>query len=64
MPIHYSGEKGTNENNNRMIRRRIQKGISIDEITEEFIQFVEDWLNNYPRAMFGYKSSNMLLSSI
>jgi len=59
-----SGERGTNENNNRMIRRWIPKGISIDEITEEFIQFVEDWLNNYPRAMFGYKSSNMLLSSI
>lgn len=59
-----SGERGTNENNNRMIRRWIPKGISIDEITNEFIQFVEDWLNNYPRAMFDYKSSNMVLSNI
>ena len=59
-----SGERGTNENNNRMIRRWIPKGISIDNISETFIQFVEDWLNNYPRAMFDYKSSNMVLLSI
>lgn len=59
-----SGERGTNENNNRMIRRWIPKGISMDEITESFIQFIEDWLNNYPRAMFGYKSSNMIKLSI
>lgn len=25
---------------------------------------IEDWLNNYPRAMFDYKSSNMLLLNI
>src|SRR5574344_1324358 len=25
---------------------------------------IEDWLNNYPKAMFDYKSSNMILSSI
>ena len=22
---------------------------------------IENWLNNYPRNMFGYRSSNMLL---
>ena len=26
-----------------------------------FIKEIEDWINNYPRAMFDYKSSNMLL---
>lgn len=59
-----SGERGSNENNNRMIRRWIPKGTLIDDISKEFIKQIEDWLNNYPRAMFDYKSSNMLLLNI
>jgi transposase, IS30 family len=59
-----SGERGTNENNNRMIRRWIPKGVVIDNITPTFIKSIEDWLNNYPRAMFDYKSSNMIISNI
>ena len=59
-----SGERGTNENNNRMIRRWIPKGVLIDDISKEFIKQIEDWLNNYPRAMFDYKSSNVLLLNI
>lgn len=59
-----SGERGSNENNNRMIRRWIPKGMSIDSISNEFIQNVEDWLNNYLRPMFGYKSSNVVLLEI
>ena len=59
-----SGERGTNENNNRMIRRWIPKGTIIDNIDPKFIKKIEEWLNNYPRAMFDYKSSNMLLLNI
>jgi len=59
-----SGERGSNENNNRMIRRWIPKGTTIDTVSNEFIKQIEDWINNYPRAMFGYKSSNMLLLNI
>ena len=59
-----SGERGTNENNNRMIRRWIPKGTLIDDISKEFIKQIENWINNYPRAMFDYKSSNMILLSI
>lgn len=59
-----SGERGSNENNNRMIRRWIPKGTVIDNMSNEFIKQIEDWLNNYPRAMFAYKSSNMLLLNI
>lgn len=59
-----SGERGTNENNNRMIRRWIPKGTDITNIKVNFIKEIEDWLNNYPRAMFDYKSSNMVLSDI
>lgn len=59
-----SGERGTNENNNRLIRRFIPKGIDMTNIKVSKIQEIEDWINNYPRAMFDYKSSNMILSNI
>jgi len=59
-----SGERGTNENNNRLIRRWIPKGTDITKIKVYEIQKIEDWINNYPRAMFDYKSSNMVLSNI
>ena len=59
-----SGERGSNENNNRMIRRWIPKGTIIDDLSNEFIKKVENWLNNYLRAMFDYKSSNMLLLEV
>jgi len=52
-----SGERGSNENNNRLIRRFIPKGTSITNISEEFIQWIEDWMNNLPRPMFKYKTS-------
>lgn len=56
-----SSERGSNENNNKLIRRWIPKGIDIANIKKSFIKKIEDWINNYPRAMFDYKSSNMLL---
>ena len=52
-----SGERGSNENANRLIRRFIPKGTVITDISEEFIQQVEDWINNLLRPMFGFKSS-------
>ena len=59
-----SGERGTNENNNRLIRRWIPKGTDIAEMKTSYIKKIEDWINNYPRAMFDYKSSNMILLEI
>ncbi len=59
-----SGERGSNENANRLIRRFIPKGVDITPISESFIQKAEDWINNYPRAMFNYKSTNEILSEI
>ena len=59
-----SGERGSNENNNRLIRRFIPKGTSIEPITEEFVQYIEDWINNYPRAMFNYKSTNQIMEEL
>lgn len=59
-----SGERGSNENANRLIRRFIPKGIDITPVSEEYIQKIEDWINNYPRAMFNYKSTNEILSEL
>lgn len=53
-----SWERGTNENNNRLVRRKIPKGVNFDNMSREEIQEIEDWMNNYPRPMFGYASAN------
>ena len=59
-----SGERGSNENGNKLIRRWIPKGTDIGPISETVIKEIEDWINNYPRGIFGYKSSNMILLKI
>ena len=53
-----SWERGTNENINKLIRRFIPKGTDIDKISKKRIKNIETWINNYPRRIFGYKSSN------
>ena len=56
-----SYERGTNENQNRLIRRKVPKGENFDDRTEEDIQSVEDWLNNYPRKLFGYRTAQTMI---
>lgn len=55
-----SSERGSNENQNRMIRRRVPKGSNIGSFTAAQIQEIEEWVNNYPRRQFGYRSANDL----
>lgn len=57
-----SGKRGSNENANRLIRRFIPKGTDITAIPEKFINQIQTWINNYPRAIFNYKTSRQLLS--
>ena len=58
-PVYYchayaSHERGSNENHNRMIRRHLPKGTR--KTTKEFVAYIQDWMNNYPRKMFNYKT--------
>lgn len=48
-----SGERGTNENSNRFIRRWIPKGDDIGLYSKAEIQAIQDWMNHYPRRQFG-----------
>lgn len=59
-----SWERGTNENINRMIRRFFPKGIDFDTVSKQDVQRVEDWINNYPRKIFGGLSSNQYRASL
>jgi len=53
-----SWERGTNENSNKLIRRFIPKGTDIGKIKESEVKRIEQWMNNYPRRIFGYKTAN------
>lgn len=52
-----SYERGTNEVTNKMIRRHIPKGTNFDGKTDEEIDHIEQWVNNYPRKIHGYHSA-------
>jgi len=53
-----SSERGSNEKQNQMIRRKFPKGTNFDKVTAKEVQAAEDWLNNYPRKKLGWASSN------
>lgn len=57
-----SNERGTNENNNRFIRRLVPKGVCFDDMTKTQVQKIENWMNNYPRPMFQYATSAELFA--
>ena len=51
-----SYEKGTNEKHNGIIRYFIPKGNLIENYSNNDIQNIANWMNNYPRKIFGYKT--------
>ena len=52
-----SWEKGTTENQNKMIRRHYPKGTSFANVPIKNIKKLQDWINNYPREIFNYYTS-------
>lgn len=51
-----SGEKGTNEKHNSMIRYFIPKGNLIENYSYNYINKIVNWMNNYPRKILDYKT--------
>lgn len=57
-------ERGSNENMNKLLRRWIPKGIEMDTVDPAYIQYVQDWINNYPRRLFGGLSAQAMVDSV
>lgn len=54
-------ERGTNENQNKIIRRFVPKGTDISKFSDRDIKRIEEWMNNYPRKILGYRTPNELV---
>lgn len=52
-----SWQRGTNENINKMIRRFLPKGTSFKGLKKEEVKRIEKWINQYPRKIFKFKTS-------
>lgn len=55
-----SWERGSNENANSMIRRKHPKGTNFAKVSAAEIAATERWINNYPRKILGYMSSEVM----
>lgn len=52
-----SSERGSNENQNAFIRRFIPKGTSISGYSDTYLRYVQNFINDYPRALFNGENS-------
>ncbi len=57
---YHSWEKGLVENTNRWIRLFVKKKSDIELVSEETLQNIRQWFNDYPREIIGFKRSNEL----
>lgn len=53
-----SYERGSNENNNKLIRRHIRKSTDIGLVSKSEIKKIEKYMNSYPRKIFNGRSAN------
>jgi len=42
------------------LRRFVPKGMDIGKLTVKELKRIEDWVNNYPRKILGYKSASQM----
>lgn len=57
-----ASERGSNENMNRIIRRFFPKGTNFDAVTAVEVAQAQKWMNDYPRAILGWRSAGALFS--
>ncbi len=53
-----SWERGTNEVTNKMVRRKVPKGTDFDDRTDDEIEEIQNWINNYPRSIHDYHTAS------
>jgi IS30 family transposase len=58
-----SAERGTNKKLNSLVRYFYAKGKSFDDVSEDSISRVEDWINNLQRKFAEYLTSNELFGA-
>lgn len=58
-----SCERGSNENQNRLVRRHYPKGTSFERVTIADIQYLENWINNYPRQIFDFHTAGEMFEA-
>ena len=51
-----SWERGTSENQHKLIRRFIPKGNPISDVSKEQILRIQRWMNDYPRKILNYET--------
>ena len=59
-----SFERGLNEKQNSLIRRFFPKGRSLDGVSPDAVQRVQDWCNRFPRKAFAFASSYDLFQNV
>jgi transposase, IS30 family len=59
--VYKSWQRGLNENTNGLIRQFIAKKTDFTYLSDKYIKYIEDNLNNRPRKTLGYKTPNEVL---
>ena len=59
---YHSWERGANENLNGLIRQYIPKATDFQNVTEEYVEYVQQELNNRPRKRFNFESPNQIFN--
>jgi len=53
-----ASERGTVENRNGALRRFLPKGVDLETIPDDFIEWVEDYFNNMPMKVLNFRTPN------
>ena len=53
-----SWERGSNENLNKMIRRFVPKGFSINKVSRKQVHRIQTFMNSYPRKILGWRCAD------
>ncbi len=61
---YHSWQRGANENLNGLIRQYIPKQTDFSTITDEYIKFVENKLNNRPRKRHDFQTPNQIFNQL